>query len=88
MLVVQKKKNLSFLQSLVATMGLSQIVTACGGGGGSAASSGTSATHPPQPTHPQRSHILNWKAQVHQTNSLARAMTQQRSLRVMAMTIS
>ena len=42
MLVVQKKKNLSFLQSLVATMGLSQIVTACGGGGGS-----TPAPEPP-----------------------------------------
>jgi len=43
MLVVQKKQNLSLLQSLVATMGLSQIVTACGGGGGSAASTGTSS---------------------------------------------
>jgi len=43
MLVFQKKKNLSLLQSLMATVGLSQIVTACGGGGGSAASKGTSS---------------------------------------------
>ena len=42
MLAFQKKKNLSLVQSLVATMGLSQIVTACGGGRGSAVTTETS----------------------------------------------
>ena len=46
MLVFQKKKNLNFIQSVVAAMGLSQIVTACGSGEGSAASAGTNSNTP------------------------------------------
>ena len=44
MLVVQKKKKMSLLQSLIATMGLSQFVSACGGGGSAALPTDTSGT--------------------------------------------